>query len=467
MNISKKWSVAAAASLTLALVSGGALSANAAPGDPLNPQPNGSKGSFFLYNADTGELADGDPTRVYTRSEGLIASASSTDVLAEINPAPARPVTGATPFTGVYRFLSTTDAADRDGGTNTWNAYATDAAAGPNGGTMVPDFTLDAFFSGPGGIADDIAAGGTYWYGVAYTINNGVTVVGTVYREINITAGSGNYTVGAVVVEPPVGPDLIVEGDLVSPETATLTSAADSTVVAIDAGAANAGKTLDVAAFKGGERVELGSSVVFDATGKASVDVAGKGFVAGTGYKLFAYDHSGADEVLAAWGTFTLTSTAPVYDTNSETDLTVDVTNSGRFELVAPAATTVDLGDVRRNQTTTPVALGQFTVFDDRDVLSGWNLNVTAADFTGPGATTVAKTALGYTPVGIALTDGVTLGAAKAAGAGVFGVLAEGAVGSSTAEIGAVLDTNLTFKAPINAAKGTHTSTLTLDLVSK
>ncbi len=48
-----------------------------------------------------------------------------------------------------------------------------------------------------------------------------------------------------------------------------------------------------------------------------------------------------------------------------------------------------------------------------------------------------------------------------------FGKIAEGAAGASTAEVGAVLDTNLTFKAPINAAKGVHTSTLTLDLVSK
>ena len=113
------------------------------------------------------------------------------------------------------------------------------------------------------------------------------------------------------------------------------------------------------------------------------------------------------------------------------------------------------------------MALGQFTVFDDRDVLSGWNLNVTAADFAGAGGTSVPANALGYSPVGVALTQGVTVGAAKIAGEGVFGKLAEGSVGSSTAEVGAVLDTNLTFKAPINAAKGVHTSTLTLDLISK
>ena len=57
--------------------------------------------------------------------------------------------------------------------------------------------TLDAF----DGVDTLIGTGGSFWYGVAYTINNGVTTVGAVYREINITAGSGNYTVGAVEVE--------------------------------------------------------------------------------------------------------------------------------------------------------------------------------------------------------------------------------------------------------------------------
>ncbi len=130
--------------------------------------------------------ADGDPTRVYTRDEPLNASASSTDVLAEINPAATRPVTGATTFTGVWRFVAEKTDADVMGGTNTWNAYAVDRRAGPNGGTLAPDFTLDAFNVGPGGIADDIAAGGSFWYGVAYTTNNGVTTVGAVYREITI-----------------------------------------------------------------------------------------------------------------------------------------------------------------------------------------------------------------------------------------------------------------------------------------
>lgn len=461
MNISKKWSAAAAGLLALALVGAGAAPANAALGDPISdPQSNGSPGSFYLYDANTGVLADGDPARIYTRGEALIGSGSATDVLAELNPAPARPVTGANSFTQVWKFLSDQNPADRDGGTNTWNAFATDAAAGPNGGTLVPDLTLDALTNG---IDTVIAQGGQYWYGIAYTTNNGVTVQGAIYRSITIQAGTGNYTVGAVETETPTG-DVIVEGDLVTADPALVTETIDSKQLSINAGAANANKTLNVGVFTAGARSQLGS-VVLDANGTGTVDASA--IAVDQASKLFLYELVGLDEVLVAWDAFTLTGTPPLYDTNSETDLTVEVTNSGRFELVAPAATLIDLGDVRRNQTTTPVALGQFTVFDDRDVLSGWNLNVNAADFAGAGNTTVAKTALGYSPVGVALTDGVTLGAAKVAGGGVFGVLAEGAAGSSTAEVGAVLDTNLTFKAPINAAKGVHTSTLTLDLISK
>lgn len=480
MNISKKWGTAAAAALTLALVGTGAVSANAATGDPLNPQPNGSKGSFYLWDTNTGAFADGDPTRVYSRSEPLFASALKTDLLAEINPAATRPVTGATPFTEVYRFLSEPNTADYIGGRNTWNAFAPDLAAGPNGGTLVPDFTLDAFgVGGPGGIADDIAAGGTYWYGVAYTQNNGVTPVGAVYREITIEAGTGNYTVGAVIEEgaPTEDPaDLVVESELVAPETATLTTTPDSTVVGIDAGAANAGKTLDVAAFQGGTRVELGQ-VVFDAAGVGSVDVAGKGITPGTAAKLFAYEKVArpapsviVDETLSAWGTFTLVQTQP---TTSTSNLTASVTASNIFKIVAPANPNVDLGPVRRNQTTAPVKLGQFSVIDDRDVLTGWDVNVSASDFTGQEATNsghvIPAVQLGYAGLAAGgVQDGVTVNPApKLAGEGVFGTLASGAPNSSTTEEGAHFDADLTFKAPIDAKKGVYNSTLTLTLVSK
>lgn len=195
MTISTKLRAAAAGVLTFALLVGGATSALAAPGDPLNPQSNGSKGSFYLWNADEFTLSDGDALRVYTRDENLVGAASSTNFTAEINPSGARPVTGATPFTGVYRFISDKTAAARDGGISTWKAFAVDSATGPNGGTTLPNMTLNDF--GPN-VPSVIGTGGSFWYGVAYTTNNGLTTVGAVYRQIDITAGSGNYTVGAV-----------------------------------------------------------------------------------------------------------------------------------------------------------------------------------------------------------------------------------------------------------------------------
>lgn len=204
MKINKKWQAISAGALAIALVGGGASAANAAVGDPLNPQPagsaaEGSKGGFFLFDPDA-ILAE-QPGRVYAKDEYLFAAADDVDYLAEINPAATRPVTGATPFTGVWRFLAEKNTTDLMGGINTWNAYVEDAAAGPEGGTLTPAMTLEGILKGPGGIADDLAAGGSYWYGVAYTYYDGVQVAGAVYREINIEPGTGNYTVSPMVLE--------------------------------------------------------------------------------------------------------------------------------------------------------------------------------------------------------------------------------------------------------------------------
>lgn len=472
MNISKKWQAAAAGAIAIALVGGGASAANAAPGDPLNPQPDGtaaagSKGGFFLFDGNTGDPKDSDGTRVYAMDEPIIGAASATDLMSDINPAPSRPVSGATSFTGVYAFLAEKNETDLMGGINTWNAYHVDAASGPNQGTLQPNLTLESFIQGPGGIADDVAAGGSYWYGIAYTNLNGVQVAGAVYREINIaTDGSGTYTVTPSVLEGAAPVDVIEESELVGAELGSAEPAVDTTVVPIAGGAANANKTLNVGVYAAGARIDLGT-VTLDADGNGSVDVAGEGLAANAAHKLFLYELDGeGDEILVGWDAFTLTATLP--PNQDTTDLSVEVTNSGKFSLVAPAAQSIDLGDVRRNRVSAPVDLGAVTVFDDRDVLSGWNLNITSSAFTGPGATTVEANALGYAPVGTTLFPGITAGAPKLAGEGTFGVLAEGAPGSATGEFeGAVVDTELTFKAPINAAKGVHNAVLTLDLVSK
>lgn len=270
MKINTKLRAAFAGALTLGLLASGAGSAFAAPGDPVNPQANGSKGSFFLWDANTGEAADGDTTRVYTRDEALIGSANSLDVQAEINPSATRPVTGATPFTNVYRFISLKTAADVAGGTNTWKAFSLDSAAGANGGTSLPDMTLDAF----DGVDTLIGTGGSFWYGVAYTINNGVTTVGAVYREINITAGSGNYTVGAVELEaaPVVVTDIATTTTLAALPTSV--EAGNSTVLTATVSASKA-VTGNVQFLEG--TTVLGTSAVAGGTATKSVVVGTAG----------------------------------------------------------------------------------------------------------------------------------------------------------------------------------------------
>lgn len=458
MKISKKWSVATAGLLAIALVGGGAASANAAEGEPINPQSNGSLGSFYLWDGNTAEYVDGDPTRAFGRFDQLLISGNSTDIGSEIK-APAE----AAGFTQVYRFVA--KANEMTGGTNTWRAYDQSMATGPTGGVIYDNYTIgDKGYANNGGIDTVFTEGGEWYAGIAFTTNNGVTPLASIYRTIVVDAATDTFTVKPVEVQGPPPADLIVESELVQPELGSAEPAADSTIVPITVGAGYENKTLNVAVFAAGNRIELGS-VVLDENGAGSIDVAGKGLALNVAHKLFVYELNGADEVLRGWDSFTLTQSQPTQDT---TELSVEVTNSGKFSIVAPAAQTIDLGEVRRDQVTAPVALGAVTVFDDRDELKGWNLNISSTAFAGPNGTTVAATALGYSPVGTKLVPGVTAGAAKVAGEGSFGVLAEGAAGSATGEFeGAVIDTNLTFKAPVNAAKGVHTATLTLDLVSK
>lgn len=455
MNISKKWQAALVGAIALALVGGSTVSASAAPGDPIaNPQPDGSPGTFYIFD-ENAALAE-TPGQIFARDQYLFGASDNVDYLSEIQPDDYA-TTGT--WDTVYKFVA--KPSELNGGTGSWRAYALDAAAGPNGGVLTPALTLgDLGLGNGGGIESIFTEGGDWLVGIAFTTNNGVTPVGQVYRTVHVNAVNDTYTYEPITYDTIVGPVPPVEADLTPAlqNTGLVTETVDSTNLAIDAGIAAAGQTLTYGSFPTG----LSGQVILDANGQGTIAAT---VPIGQATKLW---FSQSDYTGLTWDSFTLTATPPLYDTNDTTDLTVEVTNSGRFELVGPAATTVDLGDVRRNRTTTPVALGNVTVFDDRDVLSGWNLNISAAPFQGAGATTVAATALGYGPVGTYLPVGVTLGADKLAGEGTFGVLAEGAVGSGTGEFeGAVIDTNLTFKAPINAAKGVHTSTLTLDLVSK
>ncbi len=273
MIFTKKLRVAAAGALALALAVGMAPTAHAAPGDVLNPQANGSKGSFFLYDENF-VRADVDPATVFTRSTYLSGSASPTDFLAELNPAATRSVTGATAFTGAYKFLSDKTPAARDGGTNTWKAFASEGTgvAGPNGGTLMPELTLNALTNG---IDTVVAAGGSYWYGIAYTTNNGVTTVGAVYREINITAGSGNYTVGPVEVVPPqvVNTDIATTTTLAASPTSV--EAGSTTVLTATVSASKALPASNVEFYNGATKIATGAVANGIASYTATVGTVG------------------------------------------------------------------------------------------------------------------------------------------------------------------------------------------------
>lgn len=451
MMISKKWKAAAAAFLALALVGGSSVAANAAPGDALNPQPNGSEGGLYIYNGDTEQLIS-DPAHVFDRSDAIIGSGSATDFQANILGTEAN----TTLSTNAYTFVSSA-AKIRATGKNSWEAYSQAGLIGGKAKTayLTPGDSTDSNSPGIDGVFADV--GGTYYLGVAYTKNNGVTVDSAIYRTMTILA-DGKFTLAPVELEAAVAVTPPTEADIAAaPGLATTipAPAVGSTVLNIDLGVANANKTLNVGAYS--TYTDLGT-VTLDANGQGTVDVAGA-ITDAAQHTLVLWE---TDGTLVAHGTFALTS--PTLGSNP---LTVAVTTSEKFELVAPAAGTIDLGAVKRNATTTPVALGQFTVIDDRSAQLGWDLNVSANDFVN-GANTIAKSALGYSPRAIStLPTGIALGAAKAAGAGDYGSAISGAANSSTAEAGLAFDLDLTFKSPIDAAAGTYASTLTLDLQSK
>src|SRR5262245_46625393 len=121
---------AAVGVLALGLVAGTATTAMAAPGDPLNPQPNGSEGGVFFWDANTGEVRE-TPGYVYAYNEGLVAAGSGTDFLAPTLCPPTA--------TGAYAFV--TQPGTERTGVDGWQAYRLDALIGGN--VSLADMTLE------------------------------------------------------------------------------------------------------------------------------------------------------------------------------------------------------------------------------------------------------------------------------------------------------------------------------------
>lgn len=354
MSIMTKWRAAAAGVLTLALVAGGAAAANAAP---QNPQPNGSA-PIFVWDENGASAESADGTRAYGRNEFLFLSNSATD-----NGAAIPATTGATQ---AFRFIAKTDKVDN--GTNTWSAWTETAII--NGAVAYDQFTLGDL--GQGDLGKVFSDGGTYYAGLAFTINNGVTVIGKVYRTVTIAPGASTYTLNAIAQEAAFTPDFA---------NYAATSGAAAVLrngnLELDATAANAGKTVDV--WVEGESTAKHTSVVLNGSGKATVTsniAAGKKLAIVEGNAVVAWVTT-ADFVIAQ----------PTDGTALTTKVTIPAPAEGATTVTVPAGVT------HANQTYTaygwsnPTNLGQVTT-------------------DGSGNAVVNVSALGVGTHTVALVDG-------------------------------------------------------------
>ncbi len=186
-----------AGAVTLGLVAGGAVAANA-----VTPEPTAAP-AIYIWNGDGDDsattLLQESAGKLFGKGDQLVVSASKTDVNAEIQPADYVPA-GQT-ATKVFRFVAPagkTAKAD-------WTAWDLSDAAGPTGGVLNDDFTLEDHAQG--NLAAALTAGGDYWVGLAFTDGSG-NVLGTAHRTIHLQAGTGKFTVeGAdeVQIDPVTG----------------------------------------------------------------------------------------------------------------------------------------------------------------------------------------------------------------------------------------------------------------------
>ena len=161
---------------------------------------------------------------------------------------------------------------------------------------------------------------------------------------------------------------------------------------------------------------------------------------------------------------------APRPDEVDGENLSATVTASDLFQLSAPAATTVDFGDLGRGGVEVARTLGHFTVIDDRNRLGGWTMQLSVSDFVGIADPTArfSSTFLGVAPREVTHQDGVTLAEAQEAGQAIYPInLATGDRGTTTTLAGATLDADLSLLIPRDAAVGDYRSTVTMTLIGR
>lgn len=165
--------------------------------------------------------------------------------------------------------------------------------------------------------------------------------------------------------------------------------------------------------------------------------------------------------------------TPPPAGTSFDANLsaTTVAAQDGALSIVAPTNLNVAIGNptLVNGLSVSTGTLGQFSVQDNRVVSHlGWNLTMNVADFTN-GSVTIGKTQLGIKPILVAAgsqAGGVTLAPEQVAGSATYQSLFASAANNAT--VGTTnFNADLKFIAPVSAAAGVYTSTLTLTVVSK
>lgn len=297
---------------------------------------------------------------------------------------------------------------------------------------------------------------GTTWSDVAGATSDTLTVSnvqlaqsGTKYQAVytnsagTATTSAATLTVTNVVPTEPTGSDA---------GKVTIADPADgATTVTIPAGVGLKAQTLT--AWGWSTATNLGQVTADATSGDVVVNIA----TLAPGAHTIALTQPGSSTVVV-WGTFTVP--VPSYPAKTDTvDLQAAVTASDLWSLNA-AQTAIDFGNVARNASSTK-SLGKVTVIDDRKVLKGWTLDAAWSKFTA-GSDEIPASALTITPKAFdngSLLPGVTLG--------TNGTKIAESTAVSTLTDGALLDADLKFVAPKDAAAGQYHSTLTLTLTSK
>ncbi|RYV49984.1 Ig-like domain-containing protein [Pengzhenrongella frigida] len=316
-----------------------------------------------------------------------------------------------------------------------------------------------------------LAQGGTATLPLAFVCADPMAVA-TGYFESTLTV-VGNTSAGTWSVPTP--PALTASGVVATATTLSAVGSGANLVLTATVAPSAAGTVI----FREGT-TDLGSVAV--AAGSASYTVTAPSI----GNHTFTASFVPTDP--AAFGasdsasqTFTV-GAAPVGTSNITVTLLVPaapVVTSGSLTISAPAAPTVALTGARdsgNTRVTATAALPSLTVSDTRsdDILTSWQVNVQASDFTSTGGTVGAKY-LGWTPSSTKTPDAGSplnvqsgpevlsfLDSGTSAGLGASQLLGKSTVsGRGTSALGAAL--NLAI--PPTTAEGSYTSTITVTLI--